>query len=122
MFEFIKKGLLVVLCVAVVVLACMVIWFGRQAVMAAPPCTEPRSGIIGDGESAALHGPFLVTSLIGLQDPASTSRAFVIWTRDNVWMPTDEFKGPFYLAEKDRLIGRKDFTKYNVAYSGYACH
>jgi hypothetical protein len=85
-------------------------------------CDVPKSGIIGPGgEAQALTGPFLVSSLVSLVDPAHPSGAYVVWTRENVWIAADNFKGTFFLAAGDKLVGRSDFTPRGVGYSGYAC-
>jgi hypothetical protein len=93
-----------------------------QAAEGAVVCDIPKSGIIQNKDAGTLNGPFMVTSLVNLVDPASPVKSFVVWTPSNVWFDSDNFKGPFFLAEGQRLFANPDnWTKRGVAYSGYGC-
>ncbi|HEY0329813.1 MAG TPA: hypothetical protein VGC77_12020 [Rhodopseudomonas sp.] len=93
-----------------------------QAAQGAVVCDIPTNGIIENKDAGALSGPFLVTSLVNLVDPANPIKSFVVWTPHNVWFDSDNFKGPFFLEAGQRLFANPDnWTKRGVAYSGYSC-
>lgn len=87
-------------------------------------CDSPENGIISDKDTHPLKGPFLVSSLQNLVDPAKPVKSFVVWTPHSVWFDVDQFKGPFFIEDGQSLYANPDtWTKRGVAYSGYRnCH
>lgn len=81
-------------------------------------CRWESGVILPNMQPGALKGPFLVLSLTADVDPASPKRAWVVWSRENRWFSVDDFKGPFFLAPGEMLLGRNDFTTRGAIYSG----
>jgi hypothetical protein len=82
-------------------------------------CIWYESGVISsDGE---IRGPIVITMLQRGVDPAAPTPGWLIITPNNTWISIDQFKGPYFLKEGDRLRGRNDWTKGEVVYSGLRC-
>jgi hypothetical protein len=81
-----------------------------------------ESGIIrptNDILSKGLKGPFLLLSLQADVDPAAPNqKAYVLWSRENTWLPVLDVKLPLYIARGETLGARPDFMPRGAVYTG----